>query len=245
MALDDYYADPSQDCLARLFDAINSIDLSAAPRLSWHEKLVLRASDRKDIFSEKFAPPREPGADGLAVPGQGSGAPVKGHRPTPSWESRASTEEHTPPPVPPRDPPAAEPAPSLVSASPRESFALDGSAAWAEGDSAVDASAAAAPAGANAGAGPSAPANLARKNTLARGRRDTDSSSVGRGGDDYFGGAPAPPVVKDTHTFQTHIAYKGHTLPIKMPVSTFPEEVGDVRIAVEPTSAGADGTRGT
>ena len=28
LALDDYLSDPSQDCLARLFDAVNSMDLS-------------------------------------------------------------------------------------------------------------------------------------------------------------------------------------------------------------------------
>ena len=35
--------------------------------------------------------------------------------------------------------------------------------------------------------------------------------------------------IKDTHFFPTTIAYKGHQLPIKMPLSTFPEEVGEVR----------------
>ena len=35
-------------------------------------------------------------------------------------------------------------------------------------------------------------------------------------------------VVKDTHFYHTTVAYKDHQLPIKMPLSTFPEEVGDV-----------------
>jgi len=35
-------------------------------------------------------------------------------------------------------------------------------------------------------------------------------------------------MVRDTHFFETSISYKEYTLPIKMPVFTFPEEVGDV-----------------
>jgi len=57
MALDDYFSDPSQDCLARLFDAVNSMDLSGAPILTRHEKLVMRISERKDVFAEKLAHP--------------------------------------------------------------------------------------------------------------------------------------------------------------------------------------------
>ena len=33
---------------------------------------------------------------------------------------------------------------------------------------------------------------------------------------------------KDTHFYQTSIDYKGLQLPIKMPLSTFSEEVGEV-----------------
>ena len=54
MALENYFNDPSQDCLAGLFDAINSIYISKAPVLSRHEKLIMRTSERKDVFVEKF-----------------------------------------------------------------------------------------------------------------------------------------------------------------------------------------------
>jgi len=54
MALDDYFSDPSQDCLARLFDAVNAMDISSAPVLTRNEKIVMRASERKDVFAEKF-----------------------------------------------------------------------------------------------------------------------------------------------------------------------------------------------
>ena len=58
MALDDYFSDPSQDCLARLFDAVNAMDISMAPTLTRNEKLVMRVSERKDIFAEKFVEKR-------------------------------------------------------------------------------------------------------------------------------------------------------------------------------------------
>uniref|UniRef100_V5EJP1 UDENN domain-containing protein n=1 Tax=Kalmanozyma brasiliensis (strain GHG001) TaxID=1365824 RepID=V5EJP1_KALBG len=53
LALDDYFKEPGPDCLARLYDAINRLDLSAAPSFSRAEKLVLRGSDRRDLFEER------------------------------------------------------------------------------------------------------------------------------------------------------------------------------------------------
>ena len=43
-----------------------------------------------------------------------------------------------------------------------------------------------------------------------------------------FDGIPRSNWAKDTHFFNTTVAYRDHQLPIKMPLSTFPEEVGDV-----------------
>lgn len=37
-------------------------------------------------------------------------------------------------------------------------------------------------------------------------------------------------ITKDTHFYHTIVAYRDHHLPIKLPLSTFPEEVGDVRL---------------
>jgi hypothetical protein len=245
MALDDYFNDPSQECLARLFDAINSMDLSAAPSLSRHEKLIMRTSDRKDVFAEKFAPPpARPGSaehsETLVVPVGGAPPPSaslapRAHRSTVSWDSRASDEgivlgpraragtesdvragrAASPPPPPPR----------------ADSFSLDGSAVWVEGDSTLDA-------GTPQAGGP----GLARRNTHGRSRRSTDASSSSDGRkEEYFPsngvlppsmpGASSTSLVKDTRSYQTFIAYKGHQLPIKMPVDTFPEEVGDVSIS--------------
>ncbi|KAF8605973.1 spindle pole body interacting protein [Ceratobasidium sp. AG-I] len=54
MALDDYFVQPDVQCLARLFDAVNAMDISRAPRLSRDEMLIMRATERKDVFAEKF-----------------------------------------------------------------------------------------------------------------------------------------------------------------------------------------------
>ncbi|CAE6464791.1 unnamed protein product [Rhizoctonia solani] len=54
MALDDYFVQPDVQCLARLFDAVNAMDVSRAPVLSRDEMLIMRATERKDVFAEKF-----------------------------------------------------------------------------------------------------------------------------------------------------------------------------------------------
>ncbi|KDR75938.1 hypothetical protein GALMADRAFT_248746 [Galerina marginata CBS 339.88] len=92
LALDDYLSDPSQDCLVRLFDAVNSIDLSGAPLLTRHEKLVMRSSERKDVFTEKFShiTSQQGWATGSSMPGS---KPVLQHKSTNSNDSYSSFEE--------------------------------------------------------------------------------------------------------------------------------------------------------
>ncbi|KAF9027622.1 spindle pole body interacting protein [Hymenopellis radicata] len=86
MALDDYLLDPSQDCLARLFDAVNSMDLSGAPTLTRFEKMVMRCSERKDVFAEKFEQQPQGTPNALSVA-------AKQHRSSHSGESFASFED--------------------------------------------------------------------------------------------------------------------------------------------------------
>jgi hypothetical protein len=102
MALDDYFANPSQDCLARLFDAINSMDLSSVPTLNRWEKLIMRSSDRKDLFSEKFAQ-HQVGAGTTTMTtsnasttsgGSSSGVKKNNHAPANSVGSFSSFEEN-------------------------------------------------------------------------------------------------------------------------------------------------------
>lgn len=54
LALDEYFQRPNIETLASLYTAVNSMDLSAIPRLSSNERLILRFSEAKDLFEEKF-----------------------------------------------------------------------------------------------------------------------------------------------------------------------------------------------
>ncbi|KAI6040901.1 docking domain of Afi1 for Arf3 in vesicle trafficking-domain-containing protein [Pisolithus marmoratus] len=220
LALDDYFANPSQDCLARLFDTINSMDISTAPVLTRFEKLIMRASERKDIFSEKFAPSKVP--DMAVTPLNGSqGTRTNNQHKTTSSSSSHSIRSSLP---------QQQHHPSSPSDS---SFSLGGSAVWVNDDSVILDS----QVGLAIGGGPGSVAS--GSGTLAsRGRRSTDASSSSSSGigTEQTHGAAIPTasdsqlrsgISKDTHFFQTSIIYKEHQLPIKLPLATFPEEVGD------------------
>jgi hypothetical protein len=246
MALDDYYSDPSQDALARLFDAVNSMDISGAPCLSRYEKIVMRSSERKDIFAEKFAHIKD--ASNYPAPHR---HPLKTqHRPTNSQGSHSSFEEGIMRNN--RERAGTSSTTSLPHANPSNSppsdssFSLGGNAVWVADENELES---ALGVGSNGGGvasvGPGSSTASVGSSTIAtsRGRKSTDassSSSHGLPGKDYNGYGVTnmtttdtqfrAGIVKDTHFFQTTIAYKGHQLPIKMPLSTFPEEVGDVSI---------------
>ncbi|CAK5265904.1 unnamed protein product [Mycena citricolor] len=231
MALDDYLADPSQDCLARLFDAVNSMDLSGAPLLSRNEKMVMRSSERKDIFAEKISTPAKQSWNNSKANLQ--------HKATQSAESFSSFEEgilmrskereelpHAPPP----------PAHSTAQSSPSEaSFSLGGSAVWVGEESGTE--------GASAEDGEvesvMSYAGTAVTGATNRRRRSTDASSASSHMKDgmlrpsamaapsYMDASYRGGMTKDTHFYHTTVQYKDHHLPIKMPLATFPEEVGD------------------
>ncbi|KAJ7502504.1 stabilization of polarity axis-domain-containing protein [Mycena galericulata] len=235
MALDDYFSDPSQDCLARLFDAVNSMNLSAAPILTRNEKMVMRSSERKDIFAEKFAhlaPPHQSWNNGKSA--------LLQHRSTPSGESFSSFEEG----ILMRNKEKDESNPASVSvqqptaqSSPSEaSFSLGGSAVWVGDESGLD--------GASGEGEDDSIISFVGSSTVAsthRRRRSTDASS-GSSQAHMKDGTLRPSILhtpsyydphmrsgmaKDTHFYHTTVAYKDHQLPIKMPLATFPEEVGD------------------
>lgn len=244
MALDDYYSDPSQDALARLFDAVNAMDISGAPVLSRSEKIVMRSSERKDIFAEKFAqtkdntnnpPHRPPKAQHRPSNSQGShssfedGIMMRNSRERPGTTSSTSSLPHANNHSPPSD----------------SSFSLGGSAVWVGDEGELDTATAAGSNGSASGsvaAGSSAVSLGSSTLATSRGRKSTDASSTSSHGLPGYGVTNMATadaqfragIVKDTHFFQTTIAYKGHQLPIKMPLSTFPEEVGDVSTELFP-----------
>ena len=238
LALDDYFSAPSQDCLARLFDAINSMELAAAPTLTRAEKLIMRTSERKDVFAEKFMQARPP-TENLNTGGP-SNAARGSHRTTPSESSHSSFEEGIllrtkDGKEVARERPSTDgntTARPLGQYLPSEnSFSLGGSAVWVGDESGLLEQTSLA-SGSNGSS-----------SATTRGRRSTDASSTSSHGQHAHGYGSALPMhsggsdpdphlrpsfTKDTHFYSTIIDYGGHQLPIKMPLSTFPEEVGDV-----------------
>lgn len=119
------------------------------------------------------------------------------------------------------------------------SFSLGGSAVWVGDESGLDFTLK------DSGGDSSSVVSTVGSNTFAapsRKRRSTDasSSSSQAHSKDHNSRVPAAAtqphydpllrsgVTKDTHFYHTSVAYRDHQLPIKMPLSTFPEEVGDV-----------------
>lgn len=245
LALDDYFANPSQDCLARLFDTINSMDISTAPVMTRFEKLIMRASERKDIFSEKFAPPKVPHTAATPLNGSQGSQTNNQHKTTSSSSSHSSEESIVAKNRNPYNGSAREQLAAKSSttslhqqqhhpSSPSDSsFSLGGSAVWVNDDSVILDSQVGLAIGGDPGSVASGSGTLA-----SRGRRSTDASSSSSSGigTDHTHGVPIPTasdsqlrsgISKDTHFFQTSIIYKEHHLPIKLPLATFPEEVGD------------------
>lgn len=241
LALDDYLLDPSQDCLARLFDAVNSMDLSDAPKLTRHEKLVMRSSERKDIFAEKFS---HINSQPLApVPGSKS---IMQHKSSNSGDSQSSFDglllrgkgkkENQRRDRLDSDPKAPPPQERHNQDSPSDSsFSLGGSAVWVGDESAFDLIPK------EAGDASSVTSMVTGPTLIgsSRDRRSIDASSSSSltHGREYNNNKPQNPqldfqkrhgVVKDTHFYHTTVPYKDFHLPINMPLSTFPEEVGDV-----------------
>jgi hypothetical protein len=253
MALDDYFSNPSQECLSRLFDAANSMDISGAPVLTRHEKLIMRCSERKDVFVEKFRPPES--APSTATPNHQLLPSKLGHGRDGSSDSKLSFEEGILAKArEPKDkddnssfiidggaPPSVSSQGSgsqsqtqigipLQGANPGQyspsdsSFSLGGSAVWVGEDGGGDHT---------MNGKEKEPMKIPP--SISRNRQSVDASSTSSSNAHGSGTIPhltlADPLhgIKDTRFFPTTIVYKGHQLPIKMPLSTFPEEVGDVR----------------
>ena len=218
------------------------MDLSAAPVLTRHEKLVMRSSERKDIFAEKFSHLVSQQTWGHTSTTIGSRS-VPQHKSTNSNESYSSFEEgimlrnrdkerlqegsrSTR-----KDLESVQPAlPSFAQRSPSDvSFSLGGSAVWVGDESALDII---------PKEKAEAVGTLIGSSTSSRNRKSSSSSSHAHGGKEQnhrplnqqvlLDPLLRHGVVKDTHFYHTTVAYKDHQLPIKMPLSTFPEEVGDV-----------------
>ena len=206
LALEDYFNEPLPTVLKRLYEAINSIDISHAPRFSPDEKIVLRNSERKDLFGEKFHFPEDASHGvGHAAPGAGDGqydASARSQTPTPANTSNVV--------------PGHGQGLGLESGIPELAIRPTSSASV-----------------------------LNYTDELAKPRtRVVSGSSLGRPGTSGSGSGqrqqPLPmqrslsrsKELRDTHFFDTHVAYNGLSLPIRLPLATFQHEVGDVGLPV-------------
>lgn len=217
LALEDYYKEPSIDCLSRLYRAINSMDTTYMPSLSLDERIILRTSERKDIFEEKFLAFSE--ASSPFPDSATSGTPSSSHLPldrTPSTasfsrQSDGSTEvldtlEHRS---------GSSGSISSLASTSKDTASYAGStddlSAWNKSSTA-----------------------RSRANTVTSsedGSRNPLGSALAPGVNGERSTTPVPPLgrPKDTHWFDSKITYAGIPLPIRIPLATFPDEIGDVR----------------
>ena len=210
------------------------MDLSSVPVLTRSEKLIMRNSERKDVFIEKFTWPTAPETS------QQLGARGN-HRPTNSVGSHSSFDEgimmRTKDSMEERGRASSDASARTASVShhngtqhsPSEaSLSWGGSTVWA-GDEGGSVEHVGSP-GAASSYG-SHGSSVAAKG----GRRSLDTSSSSSHGQPM-----RPPIntgtldprlgTKDTHYYHTTIDYKGHQLPIRVPLYMFPQEVGDVSV---------------
>ncbi len=190
LALDDYFREPGPDCLARLYESINRLDLSAAPSFSRAEKLVLRGSDRRDLFEERFvaAPRTDTEAPGLA-----SAIPA----------DTVETARSSPTATNPVDAPRHRKDSTSTIASETRSLRKKLSAA-----------------------------SLRQPLGARRGSSATSINGTAIGQDRRSNPYPSSPLPatsrpRDTHFFDTVLTYSNVPLPIRVPLTTFPEEVGE------------------
>ena len=237
LALDDYFMNPSQDCLARLFDAVNAMDLNNMPQLTRHEKLIMRHTERQDVLLGRYDDHALSADPGTATQQSASLAGGRSeHHPSNSTDSRVSFSDElarakgaTKNGADPHGRHTAAPQGRAQGSPSEASFSLDGSAVWVGDESGLD----------QMGFVATATSASASSSSIAsgtRGRRSTDASSssshgayarTGENTHSFTGAATA--ALKDSHFFHTAINYNEHLLPVKVPLSTFPEEVGEVR----------------
>ena len=173
------------------------MEISLAPSLSRYEKLIMRNSDRKDVFAEKFLR----SSTSVAVEHSNNNY----YEDESTLVAGSSIRSHSV-----LDAPTRIRTDSLSStiSKPESSESTSSSVVWV---------------------GENTP----------RARKSIDDGSAGSGSrhngvptalsSDSHSHTPRIGTTFDTHFFDTTIMYKKTKLNIRLPLSTFPEEVGDVR----------------
>jgi hypothetical protein len=206
--LEEYYQSPSPQVLAKLFDSLNSISLTGCPNLSRAERIILRNSESKDLFGEKFVL-GEPdtrddsgGVEDLGIDDEeadevpftasssGGGGVRKSLRSTFGRLSDGSVRR--------------------MRKTSRTSLKAGGSTVLPSTNAPTSNS-----------TNPPSNVTSSQQKGLGLGRPGTAE------GDLLERKKPAGP--RDTHFYDTTAEYSGLSIPIRVPLSIFPEEVGDVR----------------
>ncbi|TKA55207.1 hypothetical protein B0A53_02177 [Rhodotorula sp. CCFEE 5036] len=261
LALEDYFRNPSIVVLANLYDSLNAIDTTGLPSLTLAERQILRTTDRKDLFEEKFPIPSGSGT-GPGPAGSRADSRANLHGRSSSTQSagayslaESSSNGHS------AD--SSRRVPSTASsasanARPAGSLAVRGVQSVESLASIVDPTTYSLSVGTPASLSRddlslSGSPHLSRATTLNsidddRGSHlhqqasrppggNGPSSRIPRSPSFTFSGQTSPTLLareigpagrpKDTHLFETKVSYNGLSLPVKIPLSTFPTEVGD------------------
>ena len=260
LALEDYFRNPSVAVLANLYDSLNAIDTTGLPALTLAERQILRTTDRKDLFEEKFPIPSGLGAGpsvsradpranlhGRSSSTQSAGAyslaesSSNGHsadssRPVPSTASSASANTRSAGSFAVRgvqsveslasiaDPTTHSPSVGTSASLSRDDWSLSGSPKLSRAttlNSVDDDRRSHQQQQANRPLGTSGSSSRIPRSPSFTFSSQTSPTLLAR----EIGPAGRP---KDTHLFETKVSYNGLSLPVKIPLSTFPTEVGDV-----------------
>ncbi|KAI8987406.1 stabilization of polarity axis-domain-containing protein [Mycotypha africana] len=68
LAMEKYFENPTIEILESLYKAVNSMDLSRMPLLTWHERQILRATDNRTMFEELFLADRPNDSNNGTIP---------------------------------------------------------------------------------------------------------------------------------------------------------------------------------
>ncbi|GAC99096.1 hypothetical protein PHSY_006694 [Pseudozyma hubeiensis SY62] len=190
LALDDYFKEPGPECLARLYDSINRLDLSTAPSFTRAEKLVLRGSDRRDLFEERFVAAQRSEVDTTPISSTPTGE-IETSRSSPTDGASIETSRRRT---------------DSTSTFSSETKSLKKKLSTASLRPAL---------GARRGSSANSIVGVAAG---ASDRKSISNPAM------LPSGSARP---RDTHYFDTLLTYRNVALPIRVPLTTFPEEVGE------------------
>lgn len=217
IALTEYFKDPGPHVLAKLYHAVNAMDISRLPSLSHDERTILRSSDRKDIFLEKFVDTDEapdPATANQALrPGSRDSQAQRGHQHTGSFSRPVSGEV------------VVSPTSFKTTSRPGTGQSGVGNARLpSNGSLSSLASGAVGAEGATSEFG-----TRSRANTLGSSNADhyyANSASTPSSATHPTQRASKTLGPIDTHSFETRITYGTQPFTIRVPLGTHPREIG-------------------